>query len=178
MKRGRALIDLAGKKFGHLRVLALHPERYRCGKQTATRWLCRCDCGTEVIVRGGGLRSGNTTSCGCTRIEKLTKHNAKHGLAESRAYRAWCNMKNRCLNPNSTSYLYYGGRSIGFDGRWREFEAFYADVGDPPDGMSLDRPDNDGDYGPTNWRWADRSTQNRNRRRPGKAKEKLGGKIT
>lgn len=163
MKRGRELIDLTGKEFGRLRVLALHPERYRYGEQTAPCWLCRCDCGTEIIVRGCHLRSGNTASCGCARIEKL-KHNAKHGLSESRAYRIWHNMKSRCLNPNSTSYSYYGGRGIGFDERWCEFKAFYADVGDPPNGLSLDRPDNDGNYGPTNWRWADRSMQNRNQR--------------
>ena len=159
-----ALIDLTGKKFGRLRVLALHPERYRCGKQTVPQWLCHCDCGAETIVRGCNLRSGNTTSCGCVRKEQASKRHTTHGLTKSRAYRTWHNMKNRCLNPNFTSYPNYGGRGINFDERWREFEAFYADVDDPPDGLSLDRPDNDGNCGPANWRWADRSTQRRNQR--------------
>jgi hypothetical protein len=178
MKKDRKWIDLTGRKFGRLTVLALHPERYRYGKQTVPRWLCRCDCGAETVVRGYHLRSGNTASCGCARIEKLKRIKTTHGLAKSRAYQAWHNMKSRCLNPNYNSYSYYGGRGISFDERWREFDAFYADVGDPPDGLSLDRPDNDGNYGPTNWRWTDRSTQNRNRRGRAKRKKQFGGKIT
>ena len=66
MKKGQKAgprVDLTGEKFGRLTILALHPERYRCGKQTAIR-LCRCDCGAEVIVPGGALRSGTTASCG------------------------------------------------------------------------------------------------------------------
>ena len=172
MKGKRGLIDLTGKKFGRLTVLAPHPERYRYSGQTVPRWICRCDCRTEVVVPGRALRSGNTASCGCARIEKIKKH----GLSETRAYQAWINMKSRCLNPNSPGYSYWGGRGIGFNERWREFEAFYADVGDPPDGLSLDRPDNDGNYGPTNWRWADKSTQRRNQRP--RIRRKTGGKIT
>ena len=123
MKGKRGLIDLTGKKFGRLTVLAPHPERYRYSGQTVPRWICHCDCGTEVVVPGRALRSGNTASCGCARIEKIKKH----GLSETRAYQAWINMKSRCLNPNSPGYSYWGGRGIGFNERWREFEAFYAE---------------------------------------------------
>lgn len=67
------LIDLGGKRFGRLVVLALHPERYRCGEQSGAQWLCVCDCGEKRIVRGGNLQSGNSTSCGCLTRENTSK---------------------------------------------------------------------------------------------------------
>jgi hypothetical protein len=144
------IIDLTGKRFGRWHVIALFPER------RPTSWLCRCDCGGEGIVRGYNLIRGLSKSCICI--------NAKHGLCRSCAYKRWQNMKSRCFNPRKRMYPWYGGRGITVCERWLIFENFYADMGDPPPGMSLDRINNDGNYEPTNCRWAIVAEQLANRR--------------
>ena len=80
-------------------------------------------------------------------------------------YRIWRSMLHRTSNPQDKKFPNYGGRGIGVCDRWRDFENFLADMGERPDGMSLDRIDNDDGYYPENCRWADATTQNRNRRR-------------
>lgn len=91
--------------------------------------------------------------------------NYKHGKRNSKEYAAWCNMHQRCGNPNGKRYQDYGGRGISVCKQWDDFERFHADMGDCPDGMSLDRyPNNDGNYEPGNVRWATKTEQNRNRR--------------
>ncbi len=88
----------------------------------------------------------------------------KHGLSKSRIYRVWAGMRKRCENQRSLPYRDYGGRGIKVCAEWQEFEKFYRDMGDCPDGLSIDRINNDGDYEPGNCRWADRKTQARNKR--------------
>jgi hypothetical protein len=158
------MIDLIGRRFGRLVVLALHPKRSRFGE---ARWICRCDCGGESIVHGSNLPSGNSKSCGCIRKEMLAKrntNNTKHGLCRSRAYRRWQSMKARCFNPRHRSYPWYGGRGISVCEHWLIFENCYADMGEPPPGLSLDRIDPDGNYEPGNCRWATAAEQLANRR--------------
>jgi hypothetical protein len=162
----RIKFDLSNKRFGRWTVLAIHPERYRwknpagMRQTTAVLWLCRCDCGTERAVFGISLRNGRSQSCGCVGRKKRTKH----GLSRSRAYKVWSAMKDRCLNPRNHAYDRYGGRGISISEEWLSFETFYADMLDPPPGLSIDRINNEGGYELGNCRWADSVEQTQNRR--------------
>ena len=160
--------DLTGMKFGRLTAIDV-VGKYKNG---AHLWRCRCDCGDESVILATSLLSGNTRSCGCLLNETRKTagcKNRKHGLSYSWIHRIWDSMKKRCNNPNCKSYKDYGGRGIKVCDRWlNSFENFYADVSKLPHfggkGYSLDRIDNDGDYCPENVRWADKATQNRNKR--------------
>lgn len=121
-------------------------------------FLCRCICGTEKKIRGENLRSKKAKGCGCV------SPGYRHGLTKTRTYSSWTHMKVRCLNPNGKGYYLYGGRGIEVCGRWSKFENFYADMGNCPEGKSLDRIDVNGNYEPYNCRWATPSEQTYNRR--------------
>lgn len=126
--------------------------------------LCRCECGTqkEVIIKN--LRSGTSRSCGCERSKNLIKRNTKHGKRFTKTWRAWHSMKNRCYNKNFTQYKNYGGRGIEVCDEWRSsFVAFYDHVGDAPEGKTLDRIDNNGNYEPGNVRWSTYKEQCQNK---------------
>jgi hypothetical protein len=165
-RRAHRLIDLTGRRFDRWHVIALIPERQRSCGRPFVLWLCRCDCGSERIVRGSNLQSGCSKSCGCL--------NTKHGQSRprGRAYQCWQNMKARYLNPQHRQYPDYGGRGITVCERWLIFENFYADMGDPPDGLSIDRINNDGNYEPRNCRWATVAEQLANRRPQQKRRRK------
>lgn len=97
-------------------------------------------------------------------VAESNRRRAKHGLYKSRSYSIWASMKDRCNNPNNPNYHRYGGRGVAVCDRWQEFENFYADMGDAPEGMSLDRADNDLGYSPDNCRWATPVEQQNNMR--------------
>lgn len=147
--------DLTGKVFGYLEVISFH-ERVK-GK---ARWLCKCKCGANAIVEGTQLGSGNTKSCGCLKFES---RNVRHGMSKTRIHRIWRGMMNRCYNKNDQVYKRYGARGITVCERWHTFENFLADMGEPPDGLTIDRVDNDGSYEPSNCEWATDLQQSNNR---------------
>jgi hypothetical protein len=158
-------IDISGDIFGRLRVIGQAPKR-----TSETEWICQCECGATTIAAGSALRSGRTRSCGCLLHESkqtaTLKHGAKAGGRQSREYNAWNHAKRRCFTPSTSSFRYYGGRGITMCERWaNDFAAFLADMGECPDGHSLDRINNDGNYEPGNCRWATRLDQNNNRRK-------------
>jgi len=127
-------------------------------------WNVVCSCGSKFIVIGRALTSGNTKSCGCLRKEITSERFAKHLLCKTATYTSWANLIQRCTNINSSHYKDYGGRGITICEKWLTFTGFYEDMGDRPEGMSLDRKDNDGNYNKENCKWSTQKEQCNNKR--------------
>lgn len=164
------LFTSVGDQFGSLKISG---SIFREGGVRKVE--CRCACGMTTIAYVNHLFSGQRTSCGCKKIEnsvrqgrKNRKHGGVTGGRRSPTYLSWTSMLLRCENPNATGYANYGARGISICDRWKGddgFANFLADMGERPPGTTLDRyPDNDGNYEPSNCRWADTAEQKRNRR--------------
>jgi hypothetical protein len=162
-----ASIDLTGQRFGHWAVVRRIPvpAHVTCPKPY---WECACDCGTTAAVSGDNLRSGVSQSCGCQAGNQWTSRSPEKPVIrveQNPTHRSWTAMKKRCLDRNAADYHRYGGRGIKVCDRWKHsFENFLADMGERPEGRTLDRIDNEGDYAPANCRWSTNVEQGRNKR--------------
>lgn len=156
-----------GDKFGRLTVLEKsEPYRNPEGYIKESRWLCQCECGNTKVILRSALMTGRTRSCGCLFTETVKICRLINGVKRNRkgAYSSWTQMKSRCSDKNASGYEYYGGRGIKVCNRWKSFDLFYEDMGDRPEGFSIDRIDVNGDYKPENCKWSSISEQSYNRR--------------
>lgn len=150
-----------GDRFARLTVLAKAPP----GHRGVSRWHCVCDCGARRTIRQANLKNGNTKSCGCLWHDTMVDLKTTHGKSASKEFSSWLNMRSRCSNPNHKDYRLYGGRGIAICDRWNDFALFLKDMGPKPSPQhSIDRIDFNGDYEPSNCRWATPAQQCRNRR--------------
>jgi hypothetical protein len=156
-------IDLTGQRFGRLTVISFS----KLNKHRQSLWLCRCDCGNEIVTRSMCLVHGKTHSCGCFQKEGIVKRNTTHGLTKTRLHRIWWGMKQRCCDKNCRAYINYGSRGILICNEWHDdFLTFYnwAVSHGYSDDLSIDRINNDGNYEPSNCRWTTAKEQSNNRR--------------
>lgn len=154
--------DLTGRSFGRLRVVSFFGK----DKYGNTLWECLCQCGNTVVAGGSHLRHGNTRSCGCFRKDANTEKWTTHGKANTKLYRVYHSMKDRCERPGCKSYKDYGARGITVCGEWQSFDPFYtwAMSNGYKEGLTIDRINNDKGYSPDNCRWIPKAQQSANRR--------------
>lgn len=156
---GEANVIRSGEQFGRLTVVKRHGRI-----KGVTYWLCRCDCGSEKIVRHGQLTSGRTKSCGCLAAEQRKNRNYRHGMQRTPEWKAWVEAKSRC-QPKNPKHQWYADRGIKVCDEWaNDFRAFFDHMGSCPTGASLDRIDNNKGYEPGNCRWATKIKQANNTR--------------
>lgn len=160
----RHIKEIQGLKFGRLTVLRKLPER----RYKKVMWECICECGKIVVAATGHLTSGHTKSCGCYVKDRNIEIHTTHGETHTRLYSIWLSMKNRCNNPKNKAYFYYGGKGVSVCEEWENsFESFrdWAKGNGYKSDLTLDRINPDGNYEPSNCRWATWHEQRMNQRR-------------
>lgn len=162
------LITLEGRKVNRLTVVSkAYQDKYK-----HWYWNCKCECGNDTIVAGCDLRSGKAISCGCYKRGRASELNKTHGMKKTRLYNVWARMKQRCINPKAPEYDNYGGRGIRVCCEWLDAPESFFDWAERTGYNSmakrgectLERLDVDGDYEPSNCKWATAVEQNNNRR--------------
>lgn len=164
---GKRVVQV-GDVFGRLTTIAPAEPYIEPNGRARPRWLCRCECGEERAINENALTRGATKSCGCLRVEATIKRSTKHGNAKrgsrSKTYKKWVSMINRCAGHDEHHRKYYG--DVVVCDRWlHSFESFLEDMGECPDGLTLDRINPHGNYEPDNCRWVSWDVQRMNKRK-------------